>query len=90
MAVTVEQEPFVVLDHQYRIVEVGPSAEGGSGPLAGLNLWDCFPGSEGLFRPYYERAWRTGEADEFVQFYSGRIARIRVDPAASTSPCGGR
>lgn len=80
MAVTVPQAPFVVLDEEYTIVEVGPSAEGGFGPLAGQNLWACFPGSESLFRPYYEKAWRTGEPEEFVQFYSGYVTRVHAEP----------
>jgi hypothetical protein len=80
VAVTVTKEPFVVLDEEYRIVEVGPAAEGGFGPLAGENLWECFPGSESLFRPYYDRARRTGAPEEFVQFYNGYVARVRAEP----------
>ena len=79
MAVTVLQAPFVVLDEEYTIVEVGPSAEGGFGPLAGQNLWACFPGSESLFRPYYDRARRTGEPEQFVQFYRGNVTRVRAE-----------
>jgi hypothetical protein len=80
VAVTVTQAPSVVLDEEYRIVEVGPSAEGGFGPLAGQVLWECFPGSEPLFRPYYERARRSGEVEEFVQFYDGHVVRVRAEP----------
>lgn len=80
MAVAVHQLPSVVLDADYRIVEVGPTAEGAFGPLAGKNLWACFPGSECLFRPYYDRARRTGEAEEFVQFYNGYVMRVRAEP----------
>ena len=80
MAVTVQQAPFVVLDESYTIVEVGPSAEGGFGPLAGQNVWECFPGSESLFRPYYDKARRTGEPEDFVQFYSGYVTRVRAEP----------
>ncbi|HUG65525.1 MAG TPA: hypothetical protein VMK83_09935 [Gaiellaceae bacterium] len=80
MAVTVQQSPSVVLDADYRIVEVGPSAEGGFGPLAGKNLWECFPGSESLFRPYYDKARRTGAVEEFVQFYNGYVTRVRAEP----------
>ena len=80
MAVTVMPSPFIVLDEEYTIVEVGPSAEGAFGPLAGQNLWECFPGSECLFRPYYEKARRSGQPEEFVQFYNGHVARIRAEP----------
>ena len=33
MAVAVEQAPYIVLDDDYRIVEVGPAAEAAFGPL---------------------------------------------------------
>lgn len=79
MAVTVQQSPSVVLDTEYRIVEVAQSAEGGFGPLAGQNLWECFPGSESLFRPYYDKAWRTGQPEEFVQYYNGYVVRVRAE-----------
>jgi hypothetical protein len=80
VAVTVEA-PRVVLDEDYRIVEVGSSAQAAFGPLLGHDLWESFPDSEPLFRPYYEKARRTGEPVEFVQFYRGSVARIRAVPA---------
>lgn len=80
MAVTVQQTPFVVLDEGDRIVGVGPSAESQFGPLVGSLMWDCFPGSEPLFKPYYDAARRSGEELEFVQFYDGNVARIRAVP----------
>lgn len=81
VAVTVRQEPLVVLDEGDRIVGVGPHAEGQFGPLLGASLWDCFPGSEPLFKPYYDAARRSGEPVEFVQFYDGNVARVRAAPA---------
>ena len=80
MAVTVEQTPFVVLDTGDRIVGVGPPAESQFGPLVGSVVWDCFPHSEPLFKPYYDRARRSAEPVEFVQFYDGWVARIRAEP----------
>lgn len=81
MAVTVEQEtPFLVLDEGDRIVGVGERAESQFGPLVGALLWECFPGSEPLFKPYYDEARRTGEPLTFVQFYDGNVARIRAVP----------
>ena len=80
MAVTVEQTPFVVLDTGDRIVGVGPAAESQFGPLVGSVMWECFPGSEPLFKPYYEQARRSGEVVEFIQFYDGYVARIRAMP----------
>lgn len=81
MAVTVKQAPFVVLDEGDRIVGVGPDAESQFGPLVGSIMWDCFPGSEPLFKPYYDAARRSGKPVEFVQFYDGNVARIRAAPS---------
>ena len=81
VAVTVEQEtPFVVLDEGDRIVGVGSRAESQFGPLVGSRIWECFPGSEPLFKPYYDAARRSGEPLEFVQFYDGNVARVRAVP----------
>jgi hypothetical protein len=80
VAVTVQQTPFVVLDEGDRIVGVGPDAESQFGPLVGSPMWDCFPGSEPLFKPYYDAARRSGEPVEFVQFYDGNVARVRAVP----------
>ncbi len=80
MAVTVQQTPFVVLDEGDRIVGVGPDAESQFGPLVGSLIWDCFPGSKPLFKPYYDAARSSGERIEFVQFYDGRVARVRAVP----------
>ena len=81
MAVTVEQQaPLVVLDDSDRIVGVGRDAESHFRPLLGEVMWDCFPGSEPLFKPYYDRARTSGEPVEFVQFYDGTVARIRAVP----------
>jgi len=84
VAVTVgQQTPFVVLDEGDRIVGVGPGAESQFGPLVGSVMWDCFPGSKPLFKPYYDTARRSGEQVEFVQFYDGNVARIRAVPCAN-------
>jgi hypothetical protein len=80
VAVTVEQVPFVVLDDSYRIVEVGPAAEAGFGPLHGRCVWDCFPGSESMYRPHYERARRRGEPIELVQYYGGYLTKVEIRP----------
>jgi len=80
VAVTVEQVPFVVLDESYRIVEVGPAAEAGFGPLHGRCVWDCFPGSESMYRPHYERARRRGEPIELVQYYGGYLTKVEIRP----------
>ncbi len=83
MAVTVLKSPFVMLDEMDRIVGVGPGAESQFGPLVGSLIWDCFPGSEPLFKPYYDAARRSGEELEFVQFYDGNVARIHAVPQSN-------
>jgi hypothetical protein len=83
VAVTVEEQAaFVTLDTGDTIVGVGSGAESQFGPLLGSLLWDSFPGSEPLFKPYYDEARRTGKPVEFVQFYNGNVARIRAVPRA--------
>lgn len=85
MAVTVQrQTPFVVLDEKDRIVGVGPAAESQFGPLVGSVMWECFPGSKPLFKPYYDAARRSGEQVEFVQFYDGHVARVTATPVDET------
>ncbi|CAN5145752.1 hypothetical protein BH09ACT13_BH09ACT13_07010 [soil metagenome] len=83
VAVAVDEPPNLVLDEDYRIVEVGPAAEAALGPLRGRNLWDAFPGSRPLFHPYYDKARCTGEPVEFVQFYDGDLGHIRAVPEGS-------
>jgi hypothetical protein len=80
VAVTVKEAPFVVLDEGDRIVEVGDSAVGQFGPQIGRVMWECYPGSEPLFKPYYDQARRAREPVEFVQFYDGNVAKIRAIP----------
>jgi len=80
VAVTVEQVPSVILDEDYRIVEVGPAAEATFGPLIGQNVFDCFPDATGLYRPHYENARATGQAVEFAQYYDGYVMLINAEP----------
>ena len=80
MAVTVKLAPIVTLDAADRIVGVASAAESQFGPLVGSVLWECFPGSEPLFKPYYDRARRSVEPVDFVQFYDGIIARVHATP----------
>jgi len=80
VAVAVEQAPFLVLDGDYRIVEVGPAAEATFGPLIGQVVFDCFADATGLYRPYYESARATGEVVEFAQYYDGYVMLIKAEP----------
>ena len=80
MAVTVKQSPFVLLDEDYRIVEVDSPAEAAFGPLLGRNVFDCFPDATSLYRPYYEKARATGKVVEFAQYYDGYVMLINARP----------
>ena len=76
MAVAVERVPQLVLDADYRIMEVSPAAEGSLGHLRGRNLWEVAPDARPLFEPYYEAAWRSRQPVEFVQFFKGKLYRV--------------
>jgi hypothetical protein len=81
VAVTVgQQTPLVVLDEGDRIVGVGQGAESRFGPLVGEIVWDCYPGSEALFKPHYDAARTSGEHVDFAQFYDGNVLRVRAVP----------
>lgn len=80
VAVAVLRTPLLVLDADYVVVEVGEPALAEFGHLVGRNVWEAFPGSEPYFRPYYEKARRTGEPLEFVQFFEGRLGHLHVFP----------
>ena len=84
MAVAVKASPYVVLDEQFRIVEVGRAAWAGTGPLCGHHLVDCFPGSRPLLLPYLEEAQRTGRVVEFAQYFDGYVADLRIVPNGTT------
>ncbi|MGH3137908.1 MAG: hypothetical protein ACRDPV_15595 [Gaiellaceae bacterium] len=80
MAVTVEQGPSVVLDEQYRVVEVNPAGAPWFGHHIGRDVFDCFPGSRHLYRPYYDAARRTGREVAFAQFFDGYVTHVTVIP----------
>jgi hypothetical protein len=85
VAVTVpEGTPFLVLDAEDRIVEVGHAARAVYGSLVGRTLWDRFPEALPLFKPHYDRARRTQEIVEFVQFFRGQVGWLRAAPRGST------
>lgn len=83
MAVTVEQDRFLVLDDEFRVVEVGAGARAAYGPVLGQIVFEAFPDSEPLLRPHYEQARATGEAVEFAAFYNGYVKHLRVTPSGS-------
>jgi hypothetical protein len=73
--------PYLVLDAEDRIVEVGGSAEAVYSSLLDHSLWERYADASPLFRPHYARARRIGEPVEFVQFYRGQLAWVRVVPS---------
>ena len=76
MAVTVGRNLRIVVDRDYRIVDVSQAADPMFGHLLGQNLWEHFPRARSVFLPYYEAARNTGESIEFVQFFDGRLMRV--------------
>jgi hypothetical protein len=84
VAVAVEAAPYVVLDEEFRVVEVSAAAQAGFGPLCGRRLVDCFPGSRPLFLPYLKEAQRTGRVVEFAQYFDGYVAELKVVPDGDT------
>jgi len=80
VAVTVEQVPYVVLDESYRVVEMNSAAAPWFAQHLGRVVFDCFPGSQSLFRPYYEEARRTSSAVRFAQFYDAYVTHVTATP----------
>jgi hypothetical protein len=74
----------MVLDEDDQIVEVGRTAEDNFMLLRGKALWEVYPGAEPFFKPYYDKARRTGEPVEFVQFYQGYFTSILAVPEGSS------
>ena len=74
MAVAVDATSVLVLDEEYRVVEVSPALQAGFGLRPGRSTIDGLPGSRSLFVPYCEHARRTGEPVEFAQYYGGAVA----------------
>jgi PAS domain-containing protein len=84
VAVTVPaNSPFLVIDSDDRIVEVSRAAEAVYGSLRGSRLWDRYPEAKPLFRPHFDRARREQEPVEFVQFFRGQVAWLRVESSGS-------
>lgn len=81
VAVTVQQGPSVVLDENYRIVEMNEAASPWFAKHRGELVFDCFPGSEPLFRPHYDRARRSGSTITFAQFYGGYVTQVTAAPS---------
>jgi hypothetical protein len=76
VAVAVERSRSLVLDADYRIVEIGSALEDGYAHVQGHVLWDVESELRPLLQPSFEKAWRTGEAVEFVVFFGGRLVEV--------------
>lgn len=83
MAVAVDATSVLVLDDEYRVVEVSPALQAGFGLRPGRSTIDGLPGSRSLFVPYCEHARRTGKPVEFTQYYGGTVMHVRVVPEAA-------
>jgi hypothetical protein len=66
------------------IAHVSEPLQGTMGRYIGHSVWVRLPGSEGVFRPYFEEARETGREVEFAAFYSGAILDVRVVPAGGS------
>ena len=73
--------PFVVLDEEDRVAEVGPYAPAIFETLLGRRVHEGFPGTEALYGPHFERARRTGAAVEFAQYSNGHVTVMKAVPA---------
>ena len=78
MAVAVSEALVLVLDEDYRAVEMSPAFEAGCGLSPGDCVLDGIPVSRSVFVQYCEHARRTGEAVDLVEFGGGRVLHIRV------------
>lgn len=84
VAVTVQDLPSVVLDEGDRIVECNSAAQPWFAHNLGRSVYACFPGAARLFRPYYEKARRTGRTVEFAQYFDGYVTHVHVAPCSTT------
>jgi hypothetical protein len=80
VAVAVREASVLVLDAEFRIVEVSPALEAGFGLRTGEHALDRLPISRNRFVPYCEHARRTGETVELVEFCAGSVVQIRIVP----------
>ena len=78
-----EVSRWIVLDEDDRVVGASESAQQDFAPLMGESLWESFPNARAVFGPYCERARRTGEIVELVEFFEGTLKRVRYAPQGS-------
>ena len=75
-------DPYIVLDAEDRITHVSPHLHHDLGSWLGHALWDHLPGAREVYGPCFDEARSSGQPVESVVFYSGRVKRLTVIPAA--------
>jgi len=75
-------DEYVVLDEHDRIVHVSAPLHHHLGHWIGHVLWDHLPGAKQIYGPSFDEARATGHPVESIVFYSGRVKRLTVIPAA--------
>jgi hypothetical protein len=83
VAVAVEEQPYVVLDAEFRIVEASWAVDEGV-VARGRSPLEYFPGARPVFFPYLQEAKRTGRAVEFAQYFDGDVFDVKVVPVGTT------
>jgi hypothetical protein len=75
-------DAYIVLDAEDRITHVSPHLHHDLGSWLGHVLWDHLPGAREVYGPCFDEARSSGQPVESVVFYSGRVKRLTVIPAA--------
>ncbi|OFW71708.1 MAG: hypothetical protein A2Y55_00430 [Actinobacteria bacterium RBG_16_68_12] len=73
-----------MLDHEDRVVQVGPDLQDQMAPFLGHVLWEHIPDAEPLYGPGFAEARRIGRPVEFPVFYRGRAKQLRAVPTGDT------
>jgi hypothetical protein len=79
---TTAPDTYVVLDDDDRIVHVSAPFHDAMGHWLGHVLWDHLPGAREVYGPHFEDARHTQEPVVAVVFYTGRVKRLTIIPAA--------
>ena len=74
---------YVVLDHDDRIVRVGPGLYERFGPFVGQVIWQRLPGAEPLYGPHFDEARLTGQSVETTVFYAAELKHLRATPSGA-------
>ncbi len=80
MAVGATEAVVLVLDEEYRAVEISPALQAGCGLAPGDCALEGLPVSRSTFVQYCEHARRTDEAVDLIEYGAGRLLHVRVVP----------